>query len=1085
MKKYTKVLAIFLSLLLAFGSIPAFAAEYLKIPISSDGDFTPGSTDVTFTVNRGHAGLYEFGGDYGTVINMGMASTDGNPKADTSQTNFVTGNGYTHLNFEFDLCVQEAPTAKGLTLTIRNTLNGSTSLPDIFKVNGSKFEAGGNTFSYTLGKWYTISVEVNMTSSGYYTVNIIDGNTVTTLANQTSQAFGTFSMWRIYGSTSMSDYAEFYLDNFKFYNMVEKPADYVAPNVSISADKDEYYYGETANLTISPQGNYLKSTTVYVNDVKEGAYTDAVINIPYTPAVSGTYKVKAVTENNYGITAEKEYTLTVNANENPTVSFQGIDSAVTFEEDDDMTLTVNASDDIEVLKTELYVGGELKETVSATTLSYDLKPLGLSYGTYEVEAKVYDKYSLTASKKISVTLQPENYTSPTVLISADSYSAVCGGTVSLSVEADGSHFEGVDVYVDDALYQSYTDKAFTVNISKILDGNYKVKTVAKDTIGKEATDEKTVTFNLPDGYITPTASITTESTHKKLGESLTATVLVSGSHWTDVDVYINGELYKNYEQASFNISYTPDSAGTYKIKAVAKDEFNKTDEKEITFVVNANAAPTVSFSGIENGGIVNYEYDAAKLLNVTTADSDGIEKLEIYVDDVLKATGSSETMQLDFDALGLGLGSFNLRAVAYDSYGLSREAEITLTVTSSIKTLKEQNSNFTSDITLAEVRGHARVGTVDVAHGNSVILGMAEGEDNATVNYSRADISLGGYSHVEFKFDVCVQEKPSAKGMTLTMRTTDENGSAKGFPELFVVNANNFTSGGGSFAYDTGVWYTICVEADTAADWYSTKVINEGEETVLSSFAPFDFGTFSLWRFHTGTNASDYYEVAVDNFKFSEIITAPSIVSVGYDDENSATEIPSSAQKINVVLDGALTAEDINSSNVKLMKGAQEIKIKRVQYDVNTNTVSLIPDTALESATDYSIVFDENIRISGTTVLGDKIIASFKTAPSGAEIEEIVWKSKKDNSADLSFAAKNLAHDEESGEYDDVPVCCIVTLWDAGGRFVKAYADSFTLGEAEKIHSMNIEKGALYNAEIYFASSFDVPQIYEVANFAK
>ena len=132
-----------------------------------------------------------------------------------------------------------------------------------------------------------------------------------------------------------------------------------------------------------------------------------------------------------------------------------------------------------------------------------------------------------------------------------------------------------------------------------------------------------------------------------------------------------------------------------------------------------------------------------------------------------------------------------------------------------------------------------------------------------------------------------------------------------------------------------------------------------------------------------------------------------------------------------------------------------------------------------------TLSIDENIRISGTTVLGDKIIASFKTASSGAGIEEIVWKAKKDNSADLSFTAKNLALDEVSGEYDDVPICCIVTLWDAGGRFVKAYADSFTLGEAEKIHSMNIEKGALYNAEIYFASSFDVPQIYKVANFAK
>ena len=550
MKNAQKLIAIFLCVLLITGILPevtkAETAEYLKILYASDGERFDDSASpkTTFAVQTGHSQRLKLDGEHGYVANIGKIATDPVVSGQVSRIDIdTTDDTNTHIVFEFDFCVAKAPASTRLYMIKRNS---GSSQPKLFSFDATYFYSGTNlekSFAYEVGKWYTISVETNL-DKDYYSLSVIDGENVTPLATNVSETLDVASMRFAETSASHTDYFDVYIDNIRYYKMIEKPEGYIAPDVSITAEKSQYYYGETVNLTVSPQGTQLESTTVYVNDEEVGTYTDSSVNIPYTPAEPGTYTVKAVTKNTYGIEESKEISVTVNPNEAPGVSFVGIDSSVDFEESDDMILTAQADDDNGISKIELYVEGELKKTASAATLSYDFAQLQLDYGTYEVEAKAYDLCNLSASKKISVTLKPDGYILPTVTVSADSYSAVCGETVSLEVTADGSHFEKVDVYVDDTLYQSYTDKEFTVDISKLLDGDYKVKAVVKDTIGKETVDEKTVTFNLPDGYSSPTVSVSASQTNHKLGETAVATVTSGGTHWSLVEVYINGELYK-------------------------------------------------------------------------------------------------------------------------------------------------------------------------------------------------------------------------------------------------------------------------------------------------------------------------------------------------------------------------------------------------------------------------------------------------------------------------------------------------------------------------------------------------------------
>lgn len=1078
MNLYKKILVFFALALTVFGTFAADAeGDVLKVMYSSTAERFDNSSNpkIDLTSNVGHARVIEnFDDEHGNVLNLGVAEGDANAKNDTSQINISnTGDKNKNVCFEFDIFVdgQNLPAGKRLSLIKRNS---STSQPKLFEVDGSKFYSGGNTYNYTPGKWYTVIVNVDMENS-LYGVSVNDGESITVISENVSQEFSV-STWRFFGTTNKTNYHEFYLDNFKFYKFIEKPDGYEEPSAQIEAQSYEKYYGENIDFTLDVSGTDISSAEVYINDEFYADYESFPAAVSYTPSESGQYTVKAVVKNTYGITGETEKTFTVNSNEPPSVTFDGMSGEVVFEEKDDKTISVTASDDYGIAKLELYVNGNLANTVNGNKMTFDLSALGLECGKYEAECIAYDIYNLTASEKLNITLWPDGYVVPSVKLSAKSKTAVCGEKAEFTVKAESNHFNGVDVFVNDELYKSYTEKEFTFDIIKFAEGDYKIKAVVKDILGKEAQAETEITYSLPSGYIPPSVSITAENTALKLGETIKANVLCEGTHYQSVDVFVDGELKDNYEQESFNVFYTPKKTGTCIIKAVITDLFGKTDQKELKFTIADNDAPTVSFDGISDGGHISFSYDLPKAIKVSAADSDQIDRIEIYVDGVLKKTHKGDSLEFDFDQFDMGLGGFVITAVAYDAYGLDGKTTAAVEITNSLKELKIENTEFDTGVSFTVKRGHALVGVAAPQHGKSILIGMAETDSDPEANYSSVNITSGGYNQTEFVFDMCVIKKPSGKGLTFAARTVD-NGTVK-IPEIFTVNDANFVSGGGKFAYEVGKWYTVSIEVNFSKKIFSTIVYDGESKAVLASGSTGDFGTFSNWRFYTSTNKTDYCEFALDNFKFYEIISAPGIESVGYDDKISSDIIPTFAKSINITLNGSLEAQDINIENVRLLRSKEQVYLEKVQYDRSANKIILILKDALISDADYSVVIDKNVRISQSRTLGADIKANFKTGYSNIQISGINWKIKKDNSANLTFDAKNLSKIGES-EYQKTPISVIVTLWNGDGRFVKTCAKDFSLSEAEKSFSFDVSDAAGLNAEIYFANNLNDLNIYE------
>lgn len=1073
-----KLILLFVFALAVLNFSAAFANDgYFKVLYGSNTERFDESADpkIKLTSNVGHARVIEnFDGEHKNVINLGVASGDANAKNDTSQINISnTGDLNKNVCFEFDIMTgtDSLPTAKRLTLIKRNS---STSQPKLFEADGSKFYSGGNTYAYTPGNWYTVIVNADM-ENGLYGVSVKDneGN-VTVISENVSQTLSV-SSWRFYGTVNKTDYHEFYLDNFKFYKYEKKPDGYTDPKAVIEAESFEKYLGESIDFTLNAEGTQIESASVYVNGEHYADYTSFPASVSINCETFGEYTVTAEVKNVYGITGSDEKTFTVKENNPPSVVFDGISGSVTFKENGEMKLSVTALDDAGIAKLELYVDGKLVSETDKSTMSFDFASLNPEYGKYSVRCIAYDIYNLSSEAEISVIIQPDGYIEPTVEISAESLEAVCGAEAVFTFRAQTNHFECVDIFVDGQLYKTFDQKELTFGIKRLSEGKCAVKAVVKDTLGKEGSASAYVVFKLPEGYIAPSVDVTCEKDSVKLGETLKAAILCAGTHYESTDVYINGSLYKTFEQENFSVLYTPQKSGSVSIKAVITDIFGKTAQSELKFTVAENDKPKVLFDKISDGGYIGFSYYENKNMSVSASDSDKIEKIEIYADGVLKKTFASDAAEFDFESLETGLGKCSLKAVAYDIYGLSGETSVTVEVTNLSKELKIQNSDFESGVSFTVNRGHAYAGEYDESHGKSIIIGMAEGDGDPKADYSSVNISSGGYNHTEFTFDICVDKKPSGTGLTLAVRTVD-SGNVK-IPIIFYVNGANFVSGGKSFSYEIGKWYTVAVDVNFAAKVFGTTVYDGANEIPLAKNSVLDAGTFSSWRFYTGTNKADYCEFALDNFKFYEIVSAPCVKSVGYDDKTQADIIPVTAKTINVMLDGSLVADDINSENVSLFAGGEKTELEKVRYDTSENKIMLVLNESLAADENYTVVIGKNVRISLVRVLGADIRASFKTGSSDVKFSNTDLKIKKDNTGVLTFDAENLLKNGE--EYAKVPVCVIVTLWDKDKRFEKTFAKDFVISEAKETFSLDIDADVRKTAEIYFADSFENLNIYD------
>ncbi|GGJ56159.1 Ig-like domain-containing protein [Deinococcus roseus] len=152
------------------------------------------------------------------------------------------------------------------------------------------------------------------------------------------------------------------------------------------------------------------------------------------------------------------------------------------------------------------------------------------------------------------------------------------------------------------------------------------------------------------------------------GSSVTVSSTATDSDGTisRVDLYVDGALSQTRTAAPYNFTVGGLASGAHSLKVTATDNGGATSSvtRNIT-VQGTNTPPTLTVSSPTEG----QSFPAGSTVNVaaTATDSDGVSKLDFYIDGVLK--GTDTTSPYTYSATGLAAGAHSIKVVATDTKG--------------------------------------------------------------------------------------------------------------------------------------------------------------------------------------------------------------------------------------------------------------------------------------------------------------------------------------------------------------------------------------------------------------------------------
>ncbi len=182
--------------------------------------------------------------------------------------------------------------------------------------------------------------------------------------------------------------------------------DVTKPTLELKADKTEVKVGEKVNISvIAADNNGVVNTELTVNNKKVDLSEDNTA--VFTPDKEGKYVVKATASDPSGNKITKQLTITAVQPDTiaPTVTISF--DKDTYFEDDDIVISVSATDNVGVTKTVLLVDG--KEVELDKDGNYTVKKAELK--DYEIIAKAYDEENnegtATSTVKVNEAKAPE------------------------------------------------------------------------------------------------------------------------------------------------------------------------------------------------------------------------------------------------------------------------------------------------------------------------------------------------------------------------------------------------------------------------------------------------------------------------------------------------------------------------------------------------------------------------------------------------------------------------------------------------------------------------------------------------------
>jgi len=606
-----------------------------------------------------------------------------------------------------------------------------------------------------------------------------------------------------------------------------------SPTLSVSFDKEIYYIGDNAYITVTAQDNDEVSDVIVKFNGDELLCSDDKYVTPSLEAGEHIVEVTAYDVTGNWITAS--YKLTIDRVLDVTAPAVVIESIVPSEIyiDDTVCITVAAADENGIAELSAAINGEAV-SINDGVITY----IPVESGNYEVVVTAVDVFgnSQNASAIFEVfDKTTQDTTAPAMNISLSYPGSVpyVGDTVIVQLTAEDDSgkaysyvcVNGEELSEKNGMYEFVPDKA----------GAYTILFSACDDAGNTVAFEYTLVVydagDTPTDVYPPTGNLSFNKTTAVLGEEIIVDITASDdSGEVFVEATVNGE---SVEITGNQLRYTPAAEGVYEFVVAFSDAAgNKTVCRQNVVVTSADVtAPTLNVGNIPDAIVLGETIE----LIVDATDNSGIVYINASINGI-ELDVSSGTAEFAPDAVG----SYIIEIIAYDDCGNEKSFSKTVRVV-------EPDSE---DVTAPEMEIISFPAQATV--GEQVTIQFVASDDSGevfakvTVNGDEIDCTdgtavflpeaVGGYAVVITVYDSTGNSR-TASGTIMVTAAIDDT-----LPTMSITGLTHLMTLG-----DTSV-VEITAEDDSGSVTVSASINGEAVEIVDGKFefTPDDTGVYTI-----------------------------------------------------------------------------------------------------------------------------------------------------------------------------------------------------------------------------------------------
>lgn len=639
----------------------------------------------------------------------------------------------------------------------------------------------------------------------------------------------------------------------------------------------------TASATTAISGGVISSVAFYVNGTLLSTSTQFPYTATWTPHAVGTFTLSALATDNFGnIGVSTNVTVTVNAAPGVSITSPVTNSSYVIGATPTITATATATTPGATITSVQFYANGAAVGAADTTAPYSVVWTPASTGTYSLTAVATDSIGTQATSSAVLV----NVTNGAVTPSGITLDTPASGSLSVNVPTAvnatatpvaGASVTSVEFFANNVSLGTDNTYPYAVSWTPAALGTYTVVAVLIDSNGTQTTSAAhTVTVTAP---AAPAVSITSPAANVVVGvtQTLAATATSTGGTVTQVQYAVNGVVLGAVTQYPYTLAWTPVTAGTYVITAVATDNYGTqtTTTSTVTVGTVVGTAPTVSFTA--PAAAANLAVNSANSLTVSASANNAgatIAGVQFYVNGAPLATVTVFPYTTVWTPLATG--SYTLTAVAFDTLGNQNTATRSVTVTGGTPPTVTTSSPTTG---AAFAVGNTISFSAQVALGSGLINnfkwyvnGLVVHEDLVTPS------GQAGGAPPFFNY----QWSPAAAGTyVITGVATDSSGNvATSAPVTVTVSAVaaptvSITSPSGGSTLPVNSTQTITATASSAAGALSSvEFFANGRSIGVDSQFPYSVA----WT-PTGAGAYTLTAVATDDLG-SQTTSAPVAVTV-------------------------------------------------------------------------------------------------------------------------------------------------------------------------------------------------------------